>query len=211
MLSTSPSNYTVIDPEGCISSKNSVDLIVRLTSTVPYESAASHFEDKFRVQIYDYNTRQQLGRKDVPSVIHFGSGTVGGNSSLLSGNFPQAGLNVESSASEAFQQCPSLGLMSSVASSVKNDPSTGMNLPGGAMFYNPSGSAHYNPNYVAVLTALICIIGLMLPTSTSDKDGPSAGSGSISPIPTYLHLSVNQKLLIAYTLGLVTMVIFRPQ
>ena len=147
----------------------------------------------------------------MPSVIHFGSGAAGGNSSLLSGNFPQGGLNVESSASEAFQQCPSLGLMSSVASSVKNDPSTGMNLPGGAMFYNPSGNAaHYNPNYVAVLTALVCIIGLMLPTSTSDKNG-SSSAGSISSIPTYLHLSVNQKLLIAYTLGLVTMVIFRPQ
>jgi hypothetical protein len=195
VLSTAPSNYTVIDPEGSISSKSSVDLIVRLSSTVPAEASAP-LEDKIRVQLYDYNSsRTALGKKEVTSIIHFGS--LAGTSlieGLCEGNLPEM-----SSAPDAFQQ---LHLMSGAGKG-----RAGVNLGGGSMFYN-GGSQHYNynPNYVAVLTALACIIGLMLPTNTSEKDN---SSGTF--IPTYLHLTINQKLLIAYTLGLMTMVIFRPQ
>ena len=57
------------------------------------------------------------------------------------------------------------------------------------------------PNYVACVAAVVCILALFLPTegehSTLLADHP------------WLHLSVNQKLVFAYVLGLVTMAILK--
>ena len=57
------------------------------------------------------------------------------------------------------------------------------------------------PNYVACVAAVVCILALFLPTegehSTLLSDHP------------WLHLSVNQKLVFAYVLGLVTMAILK--
>jgi hypothetical protein len=58
------------------------------------------------------------------------------------------------------------------------------------------------PNPVIILTAVCCVLALMLPVSVTD-DQPSY-------LPSYLHLSLPQKLIAAYVLGLVTMVIFKP-
>jgi len=57
-----------------------------------------------------------------------------------------------------------------------------------------------HPNLVACFAAIVCIVALFLPTegeSETLKDYP------------YLHLTVNQKLVFAYVLGLVTMAILR--
>lgn len=59
-----------------------------------------------------------------------------------------------------------------------------------------------SPPYIAVIAGLFCIIALLLPTR------PECG-GDESNIPTYLHLSVNLKLVFAYVLGLVSLVVFR--
>lgn len=56
-----------------------------------------------------------------------------------------------------------------------------------------------SPNVFVVLAAIVCIVALMLPTEGQTD----------SQLPTYLHLSLHQKLIFAYTLGLVTMVILR--
>lgn len=55
------------------------------------------------------------------------------------------------------------------------------------------------PSLVIVFTAIFCVCVLMLPT-TGDKD---------TRLPDYLVLSVNQKLIAAYVLGLVTMVLLK--
>lgn len=57
------------------------------------------------------------------------------------------------------------------------------------------------PNYVACLAAVVCILALFLPTE-------GEVSSLLSDYP-WLHLSVNQKLVFAYVLGLVTMAILR--
>ena len=68
---------------------------------------------------------------------------------------------------------------------------------------SPYGStlAHENqqPNYIACFAAIVCIAALFLPTE---------GEQSLSEYP-YLQLTVNQKLVFAYVLGLVTMAILR--
>merc|ERR1712223_2156297 len=58
---------------------------------------------------------------------------------------------------------------------------------------------HQHPNYIACFAAIVCIAALFLPTE---------GEESFADYP-YLQLTVNQKLVFAYVLGLVTMAILR--
>lgn len=58
------------------------------------------------------------------------------------------------------------------------------------------------PHIVIIIAAIVSFAGLMLPTDGMDND---------SQLPSYMHLSLNQKLICAYTLGLVTMVLLRTQ
>ncbi|KAM9740634.1 motile sperm domain-containing protein 1 isoform 2-T2 [Menidia menidia] len=55
------------------------------------------------------------------------------------------------------------------------------------------------PSLLTVLLGLVCMAALMLPTLGEHE----------STVPVYLHLSVNKKLVAAYVLGLLTMVILR--
>ncbi|XP_077164746.1 motile sperm domain-containing protein 1 isoform X1 [Paroedura picta] len=59
--------------------------------------------------------------------------------------------------------------------------------------------ASSGPSLLTVFLGIVCIVALMLPT-LGEVD---------SLVPLYLHLSVNQKLVAAYVLGLITMVILR--
>jgi len=62
------------------------------------------------------------------------------------------------------------------------------------------GQSTTGSNYIAVCVAVICIIALMLPSS-EEKTSDSLWS--------IFYLSSHQKMVFAYSLGLVTMVIFR--
>lgn len=55
------------------------------------------------------------------------------------------------------------------------------------------------PSLLTVLLGLVCMAALMLPTLGEQE----------TTVPVYLHLSVNKKLVAAYVLGLLTMVILR--
>jgi len=57
------------------------------------------------------------------------------------------------------------------------------------------------PSIPVIILSLCCIIMLMLPT---DKDNEKN-----SIVPLYLHLTMNQKLIAAYVLGLVTMAVLK--
>ncbi|VEN35073.1 unnamed protein product [Callosobruchus maculatus] len=62
----------------------------------------------------------------------------------------------------------------------------------------------HSTNYIiAIVIGLVCIVMLLLPTQ-QEATPPT------SNIPTYLHISINFKLVLSYVLGLVSMVIFRP-
>uniref|UniRef100_A0A8C1S1G0 Motile sperm domain-containing protein 1 n=1 Tax=Cyprinus carpio TaxID=7962 RepID=A0A8C1S1G0_CYPCA len=62
-----------------------------------------------------------------------------------------------------------------------------------------SRTASGGPSLLTVLLGLVCMAALMLPTLGEQE----------STVPVYLHLSVNKKLVAAYVLGLLTMVILR--
>lgn len=152
--------------------------------------------------MYNYHTRQLLGRRDVASMIHFGTIPANFISSSVGTGLPDSGSVLGST--DGFQQCPqgpsssSKGYESSLTSAAAAAAGHGYFTPG------------QHPNFVAIVTALICIVGLMLPTGSEHESSSGQASTNTSFLPSSLHLSVNQKLLVAYTLGLVTMVIFRP-
>ncbi|XP_074658008.1 motile sperm domain-containing protein 1-like [Tubulanus polymorphus] len=64
---------------------------------------------------------------------------------------------------------------------------------------NPSQGRSSGPSLFVIFAAISCIFALMLPNQ-GDRE---------SRLPTYIHLSQNQKLIAAYVLGLVTMVLLR--
>ncbi|XP_071951194.1 motile sperm domain-containing protein 1-like [Antedon mediterranea] len=55
------------------------------------------------------------------------------------------------------------------------------------------------PSFLMILVAMACMLALMVPTH-GEKE---------SRLPDYLHLTINQKLIAAYILGLVTMALLR--
>ena len=57
----------------------------------------------------------------------------------------------------------------------------------------PSVADRQLPSIPVLLLSVVCVIALMLPTTYDERVGTS--------IPSYLHLSVNQKLIAAYVLG----------
>jgi len=97
------------------------------------------------------------------------------------------------SASLGTQQRKTLGVLSSLA---KGQTATGH-------VDNQSREGH-PPNYVACVAAVICILALFLPT-----EGDVVSNNNLLSDYPWLHLSVNQKLVFAYVLGLVTMAILR--
>ena len=66
-------------------------------------------------------------------------------------------------------------------------------------FQPENRTASSGPSLLTVFLGAVCVAALMLPT-LGDVE---------SLVPLYLHLSVNQKLVAAYILGLITMAIFR--
>uniref|UniRef100_A0AAR2L2T0 MSP domain-containing protein n=1 Tax=Pygocentrus nattereri TaxID=42514 RepID=A0AAR2L2T0_PYGNA len=66
-------------------------------------------------------------------------------------------------------------------------------------FQTENRAASGGPSLLTVLLGLVCMAALMLPTLGEQE----------STVPVYLHLSVNKKLVAAYVLGLLTMVILR--
>jgi len=98
------------------------------------------------------------------------------------------------SSSLGTQQRKTLGVLSSLAGARQQ----GVGDAGGVE------AGRHPPNYVACLAAVVCILALFLPT---EGDTISA-SHLLSDYP-WLHLTINQKLVFAYVLGLVTMAILR--
>lgn len=80
-------------------------------------------------------------------------------------------------------------------------PSLGQGDSSSQQQHNRDGT---NPNYIACFVAVVCILALFLPTHCEPNTTPSL----LEDYP-WLHLSLHQKLVFAYVLGLVTLAILR--
>ncbi|KAJ8719689.1 hypothetical protein PYW08_011864 [Mythimna loreyi] len=64
VLCTSPKKFTVIDAEGIIAPQSCIDIVVRyIQPSASYRERESI--EKFRISMYDSNTHQALGKRDI--------------------------------------------------------------------------------------------------------------------------------------------------
>ncbi|XP_054268956.1 motile sperm domain-containing protein 1-like [Macrosteles quadrilineatus] len=66
VLSTSPRKFTVVDPEGSIRPKCCIDIVIRHGAV---NLVNCQIVDKFRIQMYDFSTKQLIGRRDVTATL----------------------------------------------------------------------------------------------------------------------------------------------
>lgn len=147
---------------------------------VAVSPAAVQQTDKFRIHIYDEGSTEVAGKRDVLATLHPGS--------------PDPG---ESKHGTSLPQHHRSALM---------PPPSGADGRGGVTYFNAlngegggGGGGAAPVNYIACFAAVVCIAALFLPTE---------GEPTLADYP-YLQLTVNQKLVFAYVLGLVTMAILR--
>ncbi|CAG0899844.1 unnamed protein product [Darwinula stevensoni] len=183
VLCTAPKKYAVVDPEGVIKAKCCVDLVVRHSSVTP---AHINITDKFRIHVYEHGNRQVHGWKDIPATLTAGQPEV-----------------LEPTTDSEIQ----FGALEGSADPHRRQYRFHERRELGGLMGERGGG---RSNMVAILVGVVCVVALLLPTEGETPASPGQASHSLlALLPPYLHLSPNQKLIFAYTLGLVTMVILR--
>jgi len=198
VLCNNPKKYAVVEPEGRILGQKCVDIVVRHVAVSP---VAVQQTDKFRIHIYDSasSDAEVAGKRDILATLHPGR------------QMPASG---SSNPKTKYTSCDrSRGVpdpMDKHGTSLPHRPGSTASIlppsdqgPQGWDTNSPYSSSmiheHQHPNYIACFAAIVCIAALFLPTE---------GEESFADYP-YLQLTVNQKLVFAYVLGLVTMAILR--
>ena len=150
--------------------------------------------DQFRVRMVKSGDLTYAGNRDVPATLFPGKKidrTPGGSSGM------ETSPMFEMTSSDDGSARPRVHRIDSQNSEMSDAAAAGMPPP---FRINRNRS----PNALIVFVAAICVVVLMMPVSTDTISDPTQ-----SLIPNYLHISLPQKLIAAYVLGLVTMVIFR--
>jgi len=181
VLCNNPKKYAVVEPEGRIAAQKCIDIVVRHVAVSP---SAVQQTDKFRIQIFEDNSPGEVvGKRDVLATLHPGA-------------YPQGvpdPSDVRHSASLPHHRAQAL--------MPPNQGSNEANQAYATLNADQNLAYGQHPNLIACFAAIVCIIALFLPT-----EGES--NNMLKDYP-YLHLTVNQKLVFAYVLGLVTMAILR--
>merc|ERR1712183_1211758 len=192
VLCNNPKKYAVVEPEGRISSQKCTDIVVRHVAVSP---SATQQTDKFRIHIFDETSPGELvGKRDILATLHPGVPDPSDNrhSSSLPHHRANAALLSSAQASNPSTAFGGLGaIQDNNVQGAYGVPFTDANVMGPN---NP-------PNLIACIAAIVCIVALFLPTEGETEN-------ILKDYP-YLHLTVNQKLVFAYVLGLVTMAILR--
>ncbi|XP_026752677.1 motile sperm domain-containing protein 1-like [Galleria mellonella] len=135
VLCTSPNKFTVIDPEGVIAPQSCIDIVVRYT-----QPSVTHRDtvEKFRITMYDRNTQQALGKRDIPTKLIEGEPSNANTESLSDSFHPLA---------------------------VKAAPMRPVEEQLRVACHHPSHHREQQPvNVVAVAVSICCIAALLLPT-----------------------------------------------
>lgn len=181
VLCNAPHKYRIVDPEGSIKPHCCVDIVIRHISILP---TCYHVTDKFRIQMNDHISRQLLGKKDLSVTLLPGKSSGISESTATSQDTYKQFSTELTATSSGDSSAPIMQIQAYSENLAK-------------LGYQTAGQ-----NYIAIVVAIICIIALMLPSDESESS-PSSSLWSL------FHLSSQQKLVFAYSLGLVTMVIFR--
>ncbi|XP_063625158.1 motile sperm domain-containing protein 1-like [Cydia splendana] len=134
VLCTAPNKFTVIDPEGLIAPQSCIDIVVRYTQPSVLHCNTT---EKFRITMYDRNTQQALGKRDIPTKLLEGE-PINPNMESLGDSFHPLSSRVtpQKQAEEHMHvQCN-----------------------------HPHHREHQPVNVVAVAVSICCIAALLLPT-----------------------------------------------
>ncbi|CAH0400239.1 unnamed protein product [Chilo suppressalis] len=135
VLCTSPNKFTVIDPEGVVAPQSCIDIVVRYT-----QPSVTHCDtiEKFRITMYDRNTQQALGKRDIPTKLIEGEPS---NLNLESMGDSFHPLTTRAAPIRPAEEAPRLTC------------------------HHPSHIREQQPvNVVAVAVSICCIAALLLPT-----------------------------------------------
>ncbi|XP_073330694.1 motile sperm domain-containing protein 1-like [Pagrus major] len=187
MLCTAPSLYRVVEAEGSVRAKSCVDLVVRHLDVSPRNVGR---RDRFRLEVK-------------------GGGQVGGREiwAELRGQEEGGGAGGGGEDEEEKKRRRTLGGGGGVERRTGGQqralaaPLSPLLVPTQTHLRLPTCTAVRSVSQwvVCVVVAVLCVTVLMLPLHTE----------SSSVVPRCLHVSTNQKLVCAYTLGLLTMVFLR--
>ncbi|GAU90536.1 hypothetical protein RvY_02940 [Ramazzottius varieornatus] len=191
VYSTAPKTYSVTDSQGTVKPGFCSDIVVRHNATGPPKYG---HPEKFRIQIYDSlgsglkddSFGGLLGRKDIEATLY---------------ERRPISTSSDASHSEREEDGTFTRLAGNTSSTTypRDTPSAEWNPGRRSQTFNPPAQ-FAPPSPVILLVALLCVVVLCLPTENTTIH---------SQLPVYLHLSINQKLVAAYILGLITMVILR--
>ena len=192
----------MVEPEGRIAAQKCTDIVVRHVAVSP---SAAQQTDKFRIHIFDESSPGELvGKRDILATLHPGAYPQGKHNSKMKINKPYDALffiNFLLGVPDPSDNRHSSSLPHHRAHAAVLPPQGAASNQDNVQAYGPfTDHPGQHPNLVACFAAIVCIVALFLPTegeSETLKDYP------------YLHLTVNQKLVFAYVLGLVTMAILR--
>ncbi|XP_068930222.1 motile sperm domain-containing protein 1 isoform X1 [Petaurus breviceps papuanus] len=200
VLCTTPNKYVVVDAAGAVKPQCCVDIVIRHRDV-----RSCHYDviDKFRLQVSEQSQRKALGRKEIIAT-------------LLPSAKEQRKEVEEKRIKEHLiesvfleQMLCQTGIHGSPSicpfEKVERQPWSQEDLGS-----SPTSDTHCSvavenrtvssgPSLLTVFLGIVCVAALMLPTLGEVE----------SLVPLYFHLSVNQKLVAAYVLGLITMVILR--
>ncbi|TWW55831.1 Motile sperm domain-containing protein 1 [Takifugu flavidus] len=209
VLCTSPNKYTVVDATGAVKPQCCVDIVIRHRDV-----RACHYGvyDKFRLQVSEQSQRKALGRKEVTATLR---PSASQDPASPRAQDDERRMKEQNTDSEFFEQTAFQTVKDTLLSEATGqvDPFRlkvsfipyCIHYKSKAYTMVPdrctmeSRPAAGGPSLLTVLLGLVCMAALMLPTLGEHE----------STVPVYLHLSVNKKLVAAYVLGLLTMVILR--
>ncbi|XP_076148584.1 motile sperm domain-containing protein 1 isoform X1 [Alosa pseudoharengus] len=189
VLCTAPNKYAVVDATGAVKPQCCVDIVIRHRDV-----RACHYGviDKFRLQVSEQSQRKALGKKEVMATL------------LPSSAQEPPNPRPQEEERRMKEQLADSVFFEQTAFQTGNPVAGFWRLRGTAANYRAareteSRAVSGGPSLLTVLLGLVCMAALMLPTLGEQE----------STVPVYLHLSVNKKLVAAYVLGLLTMVILR--
>ncbi|EPY80203.1 motile sperm domain containing 3-like protein [Camelus ferus] len=183
VLCTAPAKYTLFDTEGYVKPQSCTDIVIRHVASNP-----SHYDvqDHFRTELSEERTEGRVvGRKDTELSEERTEGRVVGRKDITSVlRAPAYPLKLQGQPDPT----PHPGPPSWTA------PPTAQHFP-----ENPHPQLATSSFLLFLLTGIVSVAFLLLPLQ--DEFG--------SQLPQILHVSLGQKLVAAYVLGLLTMVFLR--
>ncbi|XP_044538526.1 motile sperm domain-containing protein 1 isoform X1 [Gracilinanus agilis] len=197
VLCTTPNKYVVVDAAGAVKPQCCVDIVIRHRDV-----RSCHYDviDKFRLQVSEQSQRKALGRKEIIATL-----LPSAKEQRKEVEEKRIKEHLTESVFLKEQMLYQTGIHGSPFEKVERQPWSQEDLSS-----SPTSDTHCSvtvenrnvssgPSLLTVFLGIVCIAALMLPTLGEVE----------SLVPLYFHLSVNQKLVAAYVLGLITMVILR--